>query len=174
MPASLQFVWLDLQNDKTCPYKACLNCPTQTITSYQLINRASCIFSPIIHLCIYWLLPTVIICWTRDPNARLLPVCECARCHSTLATCPKQDLPELPISSNQDACFSTLSTLMLRTSKQNQPSMNWVVLTDGGRPGQDGDQGLRGVQMVWPLGSLGQSVAGSGCLTDSRAQLSPR
>ena len=56
----------------------------------------------------------------------------------------------------------------------NQPSMNWVVLTDGGRPGQDGDQGLRGVQMVWPLGSLGQSVAGSGCLTDSRAQLSPR
>ena len=55
----------------------------------------------------------------------------------------------------------------------NQPSMNWVVLTDGGRPGQDGDQGLRGVQMVWPLGSLGQSVAGSGCLTDSRAQLSP-
>ena len=56
----------------------------------------------------------------------------------------------------------------------NQPSMNWVVLTDGGRLGQDGDQGLRGVQMVWPLGSLGQSVAGSGCLTDSRAQLSPR
>ena len=53
--------------------------------------------------------------------------------------------------------------------------MNWVVLTDdGGRLGQDGDQGLRGVQMVWPLGSLGQSVAGSGCLTDSRAQLSPR
>ena len=90
MPASPQFVWLDLQNAKTCPYKACLNCPTQSTTSYQLTNHDSSIFSPIIHLCIYWLLPTVIICWRRDPNARLLPVCECARCYSTLATCPKQ------------------------------------------------------------------------------------